>query len=83
MDLASGARRVIILMTHTTPDGTPKVVAECTLPLTARAAVDAIITDLAVFRFLGGQLTLTELMPGATLDEVRDKTTARFAVART
>jgi 3-oxoacid CoA-transferase len=77
MDLASGAKRLIALMTHTAK-GTPKIVPECTLPLTARAAVDVIITDLAVFRFEHGALTLVELMPGATLDEVRAQTAARF-----
>ncbi|WP_165795311.1 3-oxoacid CoA-transferase [Deinococcus koreensis] len=78
MDLASGARRLIITMSHTDPDGTPKVVPECTLPLTTRGAVDMIITDRAVFEFLGGQLTLTGLMPGTTLEEVRVTTGARF-----
>lgn len=78
MDLASGAKRLIVTMTHTDPDGTPKIVPECTLPLTARGNVSMIITDRAVFEFLGGQLTLTELMPGATLEEVRASTPARF-----
>jgi 3-oxoacid CoA-transferase len=80
MDLASGARRLIILMTHTERDGTPKIVPECTLPLTAISAVDMLITDLAVFRFIEGKLTLIELMPDATLDEVRAKTAARFSL---
>ncbi len=79
MDLASGARKLIITMTHTNPDGSSKIVPACTLPLTAMKAVDLVITDLAVFRFEEGQLTLTELMPGATLEEVRAKTTAHFA----
>ena len=78
MDLASGARRLIITMTHTNPDGSPKIVPTCTLPLTASGVVDMIITDLAVFSFVEGQLKLTELMPGATIDEVRAKTTAKF-----
>ena len=81
MDLASGARRLIVLMTHTDPDGTPKVVSECTLPLTSRGAVSMIITDRAVFEFRDGTLTLTELMPGATLDEVRASTGAAFTEA--
>ncbi|MBL8117970.1 MAG: succinyl-CoA--3-ketoacid-CoA transferase, partial [Anaerolineae bacterium] len=81
MDLASGARRLIITMTHTGQDGSPKLVPECTLPLTARAAVDLVITELAVFGFPNGQLTLLEVMPGVTLDEVRAKTSARFAEA--
>jgi 3-oxoacid CoA-transferase len=78
MDLASGAKRLIITMTHTNQDGSPKIVIECTLPLTAKGAVDMIITDLAVFTFGDGELKLTELMPGASLDEVRAKTTAKF-----
>ena len=78
MDLAAGARRLIITMTHTSREGTPKIVPGCTLPLTATGAVDLIITDLAVFAFVEGQLTLTDLMPGASLDEVRAKTGAKF-----
>ncbi|UBV41767.1 3-oxoacid CoA-transferase [Deinococcus taeanensis] len=81
MDLASGARRLIVLMTHTDPDGTPKLVPDCTLPLTTRGQVDMVITDKAVFEFQAGQLTLTELMPGVTLDEVRATTPAPFREA--
>lgn len=83
MDLASGARRLIVTLTHTNPDGSAKLVPRCTLPLTALQAVDMVITDLAVFRYLDGQLTLVELMPGATLDAVRASTTARFVEALT
>ncbi|PZA07656.1 MULTISPECIES: 3-oxoacid CoA-transferase [unclassified Meiothermus] len=78
MDLASGAKKLIITMTHTNPDGSSKIVPECDLPLTARHAVDLVITELAVFGYPEGQLTLLELMPGATLEEVRAKTAARF-----
>ncbi|MDB5241540.1 MAG: 3-oxoacid CoA-transferase subunit [Spirosoma sp.] len=78
MDLAKGAKRLIITMTHTNPDGSPKIVPQCLLPLTATGVVDMIITDLAVFAYPAGQLTLLELMPGATLDEVRAKTSALF-----
>lgn len=78
MDLASGARRLIVTMTHTNNDGSPKLVPECTLPLTALAAVDLVITDLAVFAFEAGNLRLLEVMPGASIDEVRAKTAARF-----
>jgi 3-oxoacid CoA-transferase len=81
MDLASGAKTLIITMTHTNKDGSAKVVPTCALPITALKAVDMIITDLAVFRFMDGQLTLTELMPGASLEEVREKTTATFKEA--
>lgn len=78
MDLASGAKRLIITMTHTNPDGSPKIVPECDLPLTAVGAVDLIITELAVFGYPEGRLTLLELMPGVSLEEVRVKTSARF-----
>ncbi|MCP4417985.1 MAG: 3-oxoacid CoA-transferase subunit B [Chloroflexi bacterium] len=78
MDLASGAKRLIITMTHASRKGAAKIVPQCTLPLTALAAVDKVITDLAVFAFVDGQLTLTDLMPGATIEEVREKTTAVF-----
>lgn len=81
MDLASGAKRLIVTMTHTNRDGSAKIVGECTLPLTARGVVDTVITELAVFRFVAGELTLTELMPGATLDQVRSATAARFREA--
>ena len=80
MDLASGAKRLVITMTHVTRSGEPKLVPQLTLPLTARQAVDTVITDLAVFRFLDGMLTLVELMPGGTLEQVRASTSARFAV---
>jgi 3-oxoacid CoA-transferase len=83
MDLASGAARLIVMMTHTDPDGTPKIVPSCTLPLTASGVVDLIITDRAVFAFPNGRLTLTELLNGATLDEVRASTAATFLEALT
>lgn len=82
MDLAKGAKRLIITMTHTNPDGSPKIVPACTLPLTATGVVDLVITDLAVFGFPDGKLTLLELMPGATLEAVREKTGAGFREAK-
>lgn len=81
MDLASGARRLIITMTHTDQKGRAKIVPTCTLPVTALNAVNMIITELAVFAFIDGQLTLIELMPGATLEEVQAKTEACFIVS--
>lgn len=81
MDLASGAKRLIVTMTHASRDGSSKIVPACTLPLTATGAVDVIITELAVFRFFNGRLTLTELMDGASLDEVLSKTEASFDLA--
>lgn len=80
MDLATGARKVIVMMSHTARDGRAKLVQRCDLPLTARGCVDTIITDLAVFRFRDGMLVLEELMPGATLEEVRAATEAPFQV---
>jgi 3-oxoacid CoA-transferase len=78
MDLASGAKKLIITLTHADPDGTSKVVPKCTLPLTAMGVVDLVITDLAVFNYQEGKLTLIELMPNVTLEEVRAKTKAKF-----
>lgn len=78
MDLAKGAKRLIITMTHTNPDGSSKIVPTCTLPLTASGVVSMIITELAVFDYSDNQLTLIELMPNATLEEVRAKTSASF-----
>ena len=81
MDLAAGAKRLIIVMNHCNGDGSTKIVPKCTLPLTAIKAVDMIITDLGVFEFLSGALTLTEIMPGTTLEELKAKTSASFNVA--
>ena len=80
MDLASGVRKLIVTMMHTSRDGAAKIVPECTLPLTAVGAVSVVVTELAKFRFVDGQLTLVEVMPGATLDEIRATTTAHFQV---
>jgi 3-oxoacid CoA-transferase len=81
MDLASGAKRLIVTLTHTARDGSAKIVPRLTLPLTASQAVDTIITDLAVFRFIAGRLTLVEIMPGASLDQIRQTTSASFLEA--
>ena len=80
MDLASGAKKLIITMTHTNSDGSPKIVPSCSLPLTAMKAVDMIITDLAVFQFEYDEMCLIELMPGATLEAVKRNTTASFEI---
>ncbi|MCP9761559.1 3-oxoacid CoA-transferase [Lacihabitans soyangensis] len=80
MDLAVGAKRLIITMTHTNSDGSPKIVPSCVLPLTASGVVDMIITDLAVFSYSDGVLTLIDLLPNATLEEVQAKTSAKFNI---
>lgn len=81
MDLVVGARRVIVTMTATSSRGEPKLVPECTLPLTAAAAADVVVTELAVFRLLDGELRLTELLGDATVDDVHAVTSAPFDVA--
>jgi len=78
MDLAVGARRLIIAMTHTDKQGRAKLVPACTLPLTAAGVVDTVITELGVFKFRDGRLTLTRLLPGHSLEEVKSRTTAKF-----
>ena len=80
MDLASGVRKLIVTMTHTSRDGAAKIVPECSLPLTAVGAVSVIVTELAKFRFVDGRLVLVDILAGATLDEIRAKTTAQFDV---
>ena len=81
MDLVVGARRVIVTMTATASSGKPKVVPECTYPLTAPGAADVVVTELSVFRLVDGELHLTELLDGATVDDVAAVTTAPFVVA--
>jgi 3-oxoacid CoA-transferase len=80
MDLVVGARRVIVTMTATSSRGEPKVVPECRYPLTASGVVDVIVTELCVFRRRHDELHLTELLGGATVDDVTDVTTAPFIV---
>ncbi|MBX2825270.1 MAG: 3-oxoacid CoA-transferase [Gammaproteobacteria bacterium] len=78
MDLASGAGRVIVLMTHCDKEGASKVVPTCTLPLTACTVVDTLITELAIFRFDANGMVLTALMPGVSVEQVRAATTAQY-----
>jgi 3-oxoacid CoA-transferase B subunit len=80
MDLVVGARRVIVTMTARSSGGDPKVVPLCTYPLTAKAAVDVVITELSVFRIRHGGLVLVELLDGATVEDVKAATTADFAI---
>lgn len=81
MDLSIGARRLIITMTHTNKDGASKIVATCTLPVTANNVVDTIITDLAIFRFTDKGLSLVKVMPGSSLEEIANKTDAQYQIA--
>ncbi|MDT8419064.1 MAG: 3-oxoacid CoA-transferase subunit B [Desulfuromonadales bacterium] len=82
MDLVSGVKKIIIMMDHCAKNGSPKILEECSLPLTGKNVVDMIVTELAVFTVDEKQgLTLTELPPGSTLESVREKTGCPFAVA--
>lgn len=78
MDLLVGARKVIVTTTHTSKDGKSKILKECTYPITSTRSVDLIITDLAVFKYIEGNLHLVELMPGVDLETVEAKTEASF-----
>ena len=84
MDLVSNPDRtkIIVLMDHCSKDGKPKILKECSLPLTGARAVSQIITDLAVFNVdrSAGELELIELAPGVTIDEVKSKTGCDFNI---
>jgi 3-oxoacid CoA-transferase B subunit len=81
MDLMVGARKVIVVMTHTSRDGAPKIVRECTLPLTTPRPVNWVVTELATFRVEQEGLVLTELAPGITEQELEQRTEARYSTA--
>ena len=83
MDLVAGVKRVVVVMEHTEKTGAPKLLKACTLPLTGAGVVDVVVTDLGVFDVSRGKkpLTLLELAPGVTVEEIKAKTQAEFKVA--
>lgn len=83
MDLVAGVNKVVVIMDHVTRKGDPKLIPECTLPLTGLRCVDMVITDLCVLemRHDKHQFELTELAPDVTIDEVLEKTTAELLIS--
>ena len=81
MDLAFGAARLIIAMTHTTKDGKPKILKKCAFPFTAPRCVSLIITDLAVIEVTEGGLVLKEIAPGWSAEEVQELTEPKLIIA--
>jgi 3-oxoacid CoA-transferase B subunit len=81
MDLAAGARRVIVAMEHTTRQGQPRIVSECSYPLTAEKCVNLIVTNLAVIEVTEGGLVLKETAPDVSVAEVQAATDASLQVS--
>ncbi|EPP6630541.1 3-oxoacid CoA-transferase subunit B [Campylobacter upsaliensis] len=80
MDLVNGAKKIIVVMEHTNKHGETKLKKECSLPLTGKAVVHKLITELGVFEFEGGEMFLVELMQGVSLEYIKAKTEAEFKV---
>lgn len=81
MDLVTGAQKVIIAMEHCAKNGSSKILKKCTLPLTAKGKVSVIVTELALFRFKDGALSLEEYAPGVSLETIKASTEAAFVVS--
>jgi 3-oxoacid CoA-transferase subunit B len=81
MDLVAGARRVIVMMEHASKDGKPKVLRQCSLPITGRGCVSAVCTDLAWIEIGPGGLLLRELAPGVTVEQVQALTEPRLQIS--
>ena len=76
MDLVAGVRRVVVIMDHTSKSGAPKLLPQCTLPLTGERCVDRVITDLGVFDIAGEGLRLIECAPDVSMEDIRRRTEA-------
>jgi 3-oxoacid CoA-transferase subunit B len=82
MDLVAGVKRVVVVMEHTAKDGEKKILKRCSLPLTGAGVVNMVITDLGVFTIDKQGMTLTELAPGVSLDDIKAKTDGSFTVGQ-
>ena len=78
MDLVAGVQKVVVLMEHCAKDGTPKIVPQCSLPLTGKAVVNRIITDLGVLDITAQGVKLVELAPNVSLDDIQKVTGVRL-----
>lgn len=81
MDIAVGARRIVVIMAHTTTTGLPKIVKQCRQPITAKEVVDLILTDVAVIKVTASGLLLTEIAPGWSVDEVQALTEPNLLIS--
>ncbi|WP_286799902.1 CoA transferase subunit B [Oceanicaulis sp. UBA2681] len=81
MDLVAGVQRVVVIMDHTNKAGESKLLKECSLPLTGQGCVDRVITTLGVFDVVEDGLKLVELADGVTLEDIAEKTEAKYSVA--